>query len=219
MRLVLLIFIVAPFLLVACSSGSESGSGSSVVAPIAVTPTEGKEIPDNCPSKNDDISYEGGATALKVGATAPEFILPPVIKDECNFRLSDLFGKSKQVLILHYGFWCISCVEQLDEVKSGHTRIEKEGAVVVAISPDDPRNVPFAGYSDKAYEYDFPSLTTAYISNGDDIYPAFIGPANGDPQGVVIVDEAGRIVKKFPRYFGDPATSVSQIVAALKEAN
>ncbi len=76
------------------------------------------------------------ATALGVGATAPDFTLPDV--DGTSVRLSDLLGHGPVVVVFYRGAWCPYCYLQLRAYHRLLPQLKASGASLVAISPQLP---------------------------------------------------------------------------------
>ena len=77
------------------------------------------------------------ATALGVGATAPDFTLPNV--DGSSVRLYDLLGRGAVVVVVFYrGAWCPYCNLQLRAYQQLLPELRAYGASLVAISPQLP---------------------------------------------------------------------------------
>ena len=76
------------------------------------------------------------ATALGVGATAPDFTLPNV--DGTSVRLSDLLGHGPVVVVFYRGGWCPYCNLQLRAYQRLLPQLKASGASLVAISPQLP---------------------------------------------------------------------------------
>lgn len=76
------------------------------------------------------------ATALGVGATAPDFTLPNV--DGSSVRLYDLLGRGAVVVVFYRGAWCPYCNLQLRAYQQLLPELKAHGASLVAISPQLP---------------------------------------------------------------------------------
>ena len=76
------------------------------------------------------------ATALGVGATAPDFMLPDV--DGTSVRLSDLLGHGPVVVVFYRGAWCPYCNLQLRAYQRLLPQLKASGASLVAILPQLP---------------------------------------------------------------------------------
>ena len=76
------------------------------------------------------------ATALGVGATAPDFTLPDV--DGTSVRLSALLGHGPVVVVFYRGAWCPYCNLQLRAYQQLLPQLKARGASLVAISPQLP---------------------------------------------------------------------------------
>ena len=76
------------------------------------------------------------ATALGVGAAAPDFTLPDV--DGTSVHLSDLLLHGPVVVVFYRGAWCPYCNLQLRAYQRLLPQLKASGASLVAISPQLP---------------------------------------------------------------------------------
>jgi peroxiredoxin len=85
----------------------------------------------------DDIVRSGaGATAPRVGDTAPSFTLPDA--QDRQVSLDSLLKEGPVVLFFYRGQWCPYCDLQLRAYQEVLPRIKALGANLVAISPQTP---------------------------------------------------------------------------------
>jgi peroxiredoxin len=78
---------------------------------------------------------------LPVGAAAPEFAL----RDSAGrlVRSADLLTLGPLVIKFFRGRWCPYCVTELEAWRELHSRLREVGALLVAISPQTPRQSDF----------------------------------------------------------------------------
>ncbi len=74
--------------------------------------------------------------ALTVGAKAPTFELPDVKRGTTS--LSSLLKKGPVVLTFYRGGWCPYCNIQLHDLQKHLSEMKKQGAELVAVSPQSP---------------------------------------------------------------------------------
>ncbi len=93
---------------------------------------------------------------LPVGAQAPEFAL----QDASGklVRLADLLALGPLVLKFFRGRWCPYCITELEAWNSLYERLRASGALLVAVSPQTPRQSDFMVGQHKI---PFPVLTDA----------------------------------------------------------
>lgn len=85
----------------------------------------------------DDVAASGVlATALKVGAPAPDFTLPGA--DGKSVTLSEMLKTGPVVLTWYRGEWCPYCNIQLQAYQAAMPELTAAGATLVAISPQTP---------------------------------------------------------------------------------
>lgn len=77
-------------------------------------------------------------TALKVGATAPDFDLPDATGKSVSLR--SMLASGPVVLTWYRGGWCPFCNIQLHEYQESLSEFTAAGAKLVAISPQTPDN-------------------------------------------------------------------------------
>ena len=89
---------------------------------------------------------------LPIGATAPSFDLPDAAATTltsataANARLvhsSDLLGIGPLIVLFFRGRWCPYCMTQLEAWQSAFAAVREKGALLVAISPQLPRQNDF----------------------------------------------------------------------------
>jgi peroxiredoxin len=92
---------------------------------------------------------------LQVGATVPDVELTGL--DGKTVKLSSLYLDKPLVLVFFRGGWCPICTRHTQELIKAYPKIQKRGAEMIGISPDNPansqsnhnkNNVPFPFYSD-----------------------------------------------------------------------
>jgi peroxiredoxin len=96
------------------------------------------------------------ANALPVGAAAPEFELPD--HDGKIVRSSDLLARGRLVICFIRGRWCPFCVGQLEAMNLILPEIQKDGATLVAISP---QTVKQSFFMHDQHKLRFPLLSDA----------------------------------------------------------
>jgi peroxiredoxin len=84
------------------------------------------------------VSSGQAGRALKVGARAPEFVLPDT--DGNGFSIKDLLQKGPVVLSFYRGVWCPYCNADLQALEEVADSIRGYGASLAAISPQTPAN-------------------------------------------------------------------------------
>jgi peroxiredoxin len=89
---------------------------------------------------------------LPIGATAPSFDLPDAAattltnETAANARLihsSDLLGIGPLIVLFFRGRWCPYCMTQLEAWQAAFPQVREKGALLVAISPQLPRQNDF----------------------------------------------------------------------------
>jgi peroxiredoxin len=100
---------------------------------------------------------------LPLGATAPSFALPAasstVLSSPANGRLvrsDDLLALGPLIINFFRGRWCPYCVTELEAWQSLYPEIRERGALLVAISPQLPRQNDFLV---QQHSLTFPVLT------------------------------------------------------------
>jgi len=79
---------------------------------------------------------------LRVGAKAPEFTLPDALTGK-TVHSADLLSLGPLVIKFFRGRWCPYCVTELEVWRDLHTELRSRGALLVAISPQTPRQNDF----------------------------------------------------------------------------
>lgn len=102
----------------------------------AVIPPEILEILDNETTMTMDSQIL--TSALKVGAIAPDFVLPNVSGD--SIQLYELLGNGPVVITFYRGGWCPYCSIALRGLQRELKEFKALGAELVAISPELPDN-------------------------------------------------------------------------------
>ena len=99
------------------------------------------------PSGYSDVA----SVTLEVGSSAPDFKLQSL--DGGWVQLSELRG-SKVLMIFYRGHWCPFCVGHLQDIQSLLPELEKRGYQVLAISPEDARDMQkIADRMDRPYRF------------------------------------------------------------------
>ena len=94
---------------------------------------------------------------LPVGAPAPEFALPDALTGKL-VRSSDLFALGPVIVNFFRGRWCPYCVTELEAWQAVHPQVRERGALLVAISPQLPRQNDFTV---QQHSLTFPVLSDA----------------------------------------------------------
>lgn len=74
--------------------------------------------------------------AVGVGDVAPDFALPDLAGRE--HRLSAALARGPVVLVFHRGLWCPFCAKTLRAMEATRPALEREGASLLAVSPQLP---------------------------------------------------------------------------------
>jgi peroxiredoxin len=74
--------------------------------------------------------------ALGVGEAAPDFALPDF--SGRTHRLADARAKGPVVLVFYRGLWCPFCAKTLRAMDAMRPALEREGATLLAASPQEP---------------------------------------------------------------------------------
>lgn len=172
------------------------------------------------------------ATALKVGAMAPEFELPDAMGKTVS--LASILKDGAAVLVWYRGGWCPYCNIQLHEYQKHLDEITAAGGKLVAISPQTPDesmstqekwDLKFTVLSDKGnavakkfgIAYTLPKeLQEAFKGKLD------LAKSNGDssnelPLAVVyVIDRSGKIAFAFVDEDYKKRANVEDIVKALE---
>ena len=94
---------------------------------------------------------------LPLGATVPTFALPDAINGKL-IRSSDLLAVGPLIITFFRGRWCPYCMTELEAWQSAFPTVRERGALVVAISPQLPRQNDFTV---QQHHLTFPLLTDA----------------------------------------------------------
>jgi peroxiredoxin len=94
---------------------------------------------------------------LPVGAVAPVFALPDAISGKL-IRSSDLLGVGPLIINFFRGRWCPYCMTELEAWQASFPAVRERGALLVAISPQLPRQNDFTV---QHHDLTFPVLSDA----------------------------------------------------------
>ena len=94
---------------------------------------------------------------LPIGAPAPTFALPDAINGKL-IRSSDLLAVGPLIITFFRGRWCPYCMTELEAWQTAFPTVRERGALVVAISPQLPRQNDFTV---QQHHLTFPLLTDA----------------------------------------------------------
>jgi peroxiredoxin len=94
---------------------------------------------------------------LPVGAPAPTFALPDALNGKL-IRASDLLAIGPLIVTFFRGRWCPYCMTELEAWQSAFPALRARGALLVAISPQLPRQNDFTV---QQHRLTFPILTDA----------------------------------------------------------
>ncbi len=97
---------------------------------------------------------------LQVGSIAPSFSLPDATTGKL-IHSADLLALGPLVLNFFRGRWCPYCVTELESWRDVLLQIRQAGALVVAISPQTPRQNNFAV---EQHQLSFPLLTDQHAA-------------------------------------------------------
>lgn len=95
--------------------------------------------------------------ALPVGAPAPPFTLPDALTGK-PVRSSDLLALGPVIVTFFRGRWCPYCVTELEAWQAMYPQVRGRGALLVAISPQLPRQNDFTV---QQHSLTFPVLSDA----------------------------------------------------------
>jgi peroxiredoxin len=90
----------------------------------------------------DLLSSGAEARVLPVGAQAPSFTLPDALTGK-PVRSSDLLALGPVIVNFFRGRWCPYCVTELEAWEAVYPQVRGRGALLVAISPQLPRQNDF----------------------------------------------------------------------------
>ena len=94
---------------------------------------------------------------LSVGAAAPSFTLPDALTRK-PVRSSDLLALGPVIVNFFRGRWCPYCVTELEAWQAVYPMVRERGALLVAISPQLPRQNDFTV---QQHSLSFPLLSDA----------------------------------------------------------
>lgn len=177
------------------------------------------------------------ATALKVGARAPEFELPDATGKTVS--LASILKDGSAVLVWYRGAWCPYCNIQLHEYQKHLGEITAAGGKLVAISPQTPDqtlstqekwDLKFTVLSDKGnavakkfgIAYTLPKEVQEAFKGMLDLEKFNGGPTDGVasnelPLAVVfVIDRSGKIAYAFVDEDYKKRANVEDIVKALE---
>ena len=109
---------------------------------------------------------------LPVGAIAPAFTLPDAINGRL-IRSSDLLAVGPLIVTFFRGRWCPYCMTELEAWQRVYPEVRARGALLVAISPQLPRQNDFAV---QQHRLTFPLLTDAGCRLAQDFGIAYTVP-------------------------------------------
>jgi peroxiredoxin len=119
---------------------------------------------------------------LPVGAIAPRFDLPDAAATTltnataANARLvhsTDLLGIGALIVVFFRGRWCPYCMTQLEAWQAAFSQVREKGALLVAISPQLPRQNDFTV---QHHNLTYPLLTDAGSRIADAFHVAYTVP-------------------------------------------
>ena len=119
---------------------------------------------------------------LPIGATAPTFDLPDAAATTltnaaaANTKLihsADLLGIGPLIVLFFRGRWCPYCMTQLEAWQASFPAVREKGALLVAISPQLPRQNDFTV---QHHNLTFPLLTDAGSVLADAFHVAYTVP-------------------------------------------
>ena len=111
-------------------------------------------------------------TILPVGATAPSFALQDAINKKI-VRSDDLLAIGPLVVKFFRGRWCPYCMTELEAWQAAFPALRARGALLVAISPQLPRQNDFTV---QRHSLTFPILTDAGAALATDFGIAYTVP-------------------------------------------
>jgi len=119
---------------------------------------------------------------LPVGAMAPSFHLPDAAacalsntsSSRTRFvRSSDLLAIGPLIVLFFRGRWCPYCITQLEAWQAAFPQVRERGALLVAISPQLPRQNDFTA---QHHALTYPLLSDAGCHIADDFHVAYTIP-------------------------------------------
>ena len=109
---------------------------------------------------------------LPLGATVPTFALPDAINGKL-IRSSDLLAVGPLIITFFRGRWCPYCMTQLEAWQAAFPQVREKGALLVAISPQLPRQNDFTA---QHHNLTYPLLTDAGAVLADAFRVAYTVP-------------------------------------------
>jgi peroxiredoxin len=109
---------------------------------------------------------------LRVGAAAPAFTLPDALTGKL-IRSADLLALGPVIVNFFRGRWCPYCITELEAWQSVYPQVRARGALLVAISPQLPRQNDFTV---QQHSLTFPVLTDAGCRVGESFGVAYTVP-------------------------------------------
>ena len=100
---------------------------------------------------------------LRVGAAAPSFTLPDALTGR-PVRSTDLLALGPVIVNFFRGRWCPYCVTELEVWQAAYPKVRERGALLVAISPQLPRQNDFTV---QQHSLTFPVLSDAGCRVGE----------------------------------------------------
>jgi peroxiredoxin len=109
---------------------------------------------------------------LPMGTTAPAFTLPDALTGKA-VRSTDLLALGPVIVNFFRGRWCPYCVTELEAWQTAYPRVREHGALLVAISPQLPRQNDFTV---QQHSLTFPVLSDAGCRVGEMFGVAYTVP-------------------------------------------
>jgi peroxiredoxin len=153
-----------------------------------------KGLSEKYPDNKDIKSYHGmvqqaemmvqRTQAIKVGAEAPELILP--MPNDKDFALSSLRGKV--VLVDFWASWCAPCRKELPNVKRCYEKYKSKGFEILGVSLDKDRAAWLEAISKEGLTWPQVSDLKFWQSEACQIYAVQSIPYT------VLIDKEGKII-------------------------
>lgn len=153
-----------------------------------------KGLSEKYPDNKDIKSYHGmvqqaemmvqRTQAIKVGAEAPELILP--MPNDKDFALSSLRGKV--VLVDFWASWCAPCRKELPNVKRAYEKYKNKGFEILGVSLDKDRAAWLEAISKEGLTWPQVSDLKFWQSEACQIYAVQSIPYT------VLIDKEGKII-------------------------
>jgi peroxiredoxin len=158
----------------------------------AAQPTPGAMTASKMPPSSPELQ-------CFVGKAAPEFELSD--SDGRKISLRDLRRKGTVIVVFYYGYFCSHCVAQLFGLERDLATFTKEGAQVVALSPDPATET--ASKFRKYGRFHFPVLSDP-DNRVAELYGIYTSPSakQGEDRkhGTFLIDRDGRIRWAYAGY-------------------